>query len=118
MMYFTDHRAAKQTRLGLGTVQNQIHPRSLGLPSGRRNPKVNLPRPLEKFTRRIYNLVSLKQLLGRLTLENGILAQRPYLALFLCQRKSYPRRYSLNIASEFTVTEHPLLNLYFDKTLF
>ena len=73
MMYFTDHRAAKQTRLGLGTVQNQIHLRSLGLPSGRHNPKVNLPHPLEKFTRRIYNLVSLKQLLGRLTLKDGIL---------------------------------------------
>ena len=73
MMYFTDHRAAKQTRLGLGTVQNQIHLRSLGLPSGRHNPKVNLPHPLEKFTRRIYNLVSLKQLLGRLTPKNGIL---------------------------------------------
>ena len=26
-------------------------------------------------------------------------------------------RYSVNIASEFTVTEHPLINLYFDKTL-
>jgi len=73
LMYFTDHRAAKQTRLGLGTVQNQIHPRPLGWPSGRHNPEINLPRSLEKFTRGIYNLVSLKTLLGRLTLENGIL---------------------------------------------
>ena len=69
MMYFTDHRAAKQTRLGLGTVQNQIHPKSLGWPSGSHNHKVNLPRPLQKFTRGIYNLASLKPLLSRLTLE-------------------------------------------------
>ena len=69
MMYFTDHRAAKQTRLGLGTVQNQIHPKSLGWPSGSHNHKVNLPRPLEKFTQGIYNLASLKTLLSRLTLE-------------------------------------------------
>ena len=76
-MYFTDHRAAKETRLGLGTVQNQIHPGTVGWPSGRHDPKVNLPRPLEKFTRGIYTLVNLKTLLGlghlRLTLENGIL---------------------------------------------
>ena len=69
MMYFTDHHAAKQTRPGLGTVQNQIHPKSLGWPSGSHNHKVNLPRPLEKFTRGIYNLASLKTLLSRLTLE-------------------------------------------------
>ena len=69
MMYFTDHRAAKQTRLGLGTVQNQIHPKSLGWPSGSHNHKVNLSRPLEKFTPGIYNLASLKPLLSRLTLE-------------------------------------------------
>ena len=40
------------------------------------------------------------------------------MALFLCQRKSYPQHNSMNIAPEFTVTEHPVLNLYFDKTLF
>ena len=108
MMYFTDHCAAKQTRLGLGTVQNQIHLRSLGLPSGRHNPKVNLLHPLEKFTRRIYNLVSLKQLLGRLTLKKWN-PQRPYLALFLCQRKSYPRRYSVNTASEYLRLRSTLL---------
>ena len=117
MMYFTDHRAAKQTRLGLGTVQNQIHPKSLGWPSGSHNHKVNLPRPLEKFTRGIYNLASLRPLLSRLTLETESL-KALYLALFLCQRESYPRRYSVNIASEFTVTEHPVLNLYFDKRYF
>ena len=77
MMYLMDQRAAKQTRLGLGTVQNQIHPGSLGWPSGRHNPKVNLPRPLEKFTREIYTFFNLKTLLGlghlRLTLKYGIL---------------------------------------------
>ena len=54
MMYLMAQRAAKQTRLGLGTVQNQIHPGSLGWPSGRHNPKVNLPRSLEKFTRKLF----------------------------------------------------------------
>ena len=118
-MYFTDHRAAKQTRLGLGTVRNQIHPGSLGWPSGRHDPRVNLPRTLEKFTRGIYSLVNLKTLLGlchlRLTLENGIL-RSPISHCFYASAKSYPRRYGVNIASEFTVTEHPVLNLYFAKT--
>ena len=87
MMYLTDQRAAKQTRLGLGTVQNQIHPRPLGWPSGRHNLEVNLPRPLEKFTLGIYNLVNLKTLLGRLTLENGIL-KGPILHCFYASAKA------------------------------
>ena len=43
MMYLTDQRAAKQTRLVSGTVQNQIHPGSLGWPSGRHYPKLISP---------------------------------------------------------------------------
>ena len=72
-MYFTDHLAAKQTRLGLGMLYKIKYTQALEWSSGRHNPEVNLPRPLEKITRGIYNLVSLKTLLGRLTLENGIL---------------------------------------------
>ena len=59
--------------LGWACCTKSNTPKALGWSSGRHNPGVNLPRPLEKITRGIYNLVSLKTLLGRLTLENGIL---------------------------------------------
>ena len=89
MMYFNrSTRGQANEAWALYKIKSSLGPRAG--PLDVTNPK--LTSPSERFTGGIFTLVNLKTLVLvdlRLTLENGIAPQKPYLVLVSCQRKRY-----------------------------